>query len=382
MSQIIDRRLPGEAFAWVDCRPLPQEVENLSLNQAAGRILGRAIPAADNIPARRTAAADGFALRAADTFGAGDYSPLPFNVRPAAQRLASGEAVPVAHGAPMPEAADVVLPIELADVRGGILDVVQAQVAGERVAETGEEYGVGDLLLPAGRRLRPADLALLALAGCGEVPVWRQPVVRILMAGRPARDADSPMLESLVRRDGGRIESVAVAADGAALGAALARPGADLVLVAGATGEGEADHAVASLRQAGVLAMHRVAIHPGGNLALGEAAGAAVILLPGTPLACFSAYDLVAARLLRRLARLPGAWPYRADILPLRSKLTSSIGRLELCRVRVRDGLVEPLAVTDERKLSTVVKADGCVLVPEDSEGYGPGVDVLVHLYD
>lgn len=382
MPRILDRRLPEEAFHWIDALPRSWDVETVSLAEAAGRILGRDVDAARDVPAQRTAAVNGFALRASDTVGAGDYNPLPLELHPMAQGLVRGEAAAVLSGDPIPVAGDAVLPLEYAEVRGGYLEAAQALAAGEGVVEPGEECRAGDLLLPAGRCLRPQDLAHLALAGWDGVPVWRRPAVRLLMAGRYGTDADGPMLKSLVARDGGFLESACATPDQASLVAALDRPGADLILVAGAAGEGEGDHALPSLERAGAVDIHRVAIHPGGNVALGRAGGAPVVLLPGAPLACFCAYDLLAARILRRLARLPGPWPYRSCVLPLAGKLTSGIGRLDLCRVRVRNGLAEPLAVAEARILATAVRADGFVVVPAESEGYGRGTEVLVHLYD
>jgi molybdopterin molybdotransferase len=265
------------------------------------------------------------------------------------------------------------------------LEVAAPLAAGEGVAQAGEECRAGEVLLSEGRLLRPHDLARVALAALAALPVWRKPAVRIVLAGRFARDADGPMLAGLVARDGCQLEVVETAPYAASLEAALSRPGADLVLVAGGTGEAEGDHAVAALRRMGQVQIHRVAIHPGDGVTLGRVGATPAVLLPGTPLGCFAAYDLVAARLVRRLARLPGPWPYRSRVLPLAGKLASSIGRLDLCRVRVREGLmgtVEPLAVADERILATVVRADGFVLVPADSEGYGRGSEVVVYLYE
>jgi molybdopterin molybdotransferase len=385
MSQILDRHLPEEAFAWTEAFAPPGEVETVLLGEAAGRILARDLRTDEDIPASNRAAIDGFALRSMDTVGAGDYAPLPLDLRPGASGLAQGQARPVASGEPLPEGADAVLPLEFGDAFGLVLSVAAPLAPGDGVAQAGEECRGREILLAEGRRLRPQDLARVALAGYGEVPVWRKPAVRVLLAGRFERDADGPMLANLIARDGGVIESLGAAPDAAFLATALGRPGADLVLVAGGTGEGEEDHAVAGLARAGLVQIRRVAIHPGDSVALGRAGATPVVLLPGPPLACFAAYDLLAARLLRRLARLPGPWPYRSRVLPLAGKIASAIGRMDLCRVRVREGLVgevEPLAVADERILATVVRADGFVLVPQESEGYPRGAEVLVHFYE
>lgn len=382
MSQVIERHAPEQAFAWTEgFRPL-DAAETVPLIESAGRILARELRAAVDIPTQTQAAIDGFALRSADTVGAGDYAPLPLALRPTTQALARGEARPVSSGDTLPAGADAVLPVEFGDVLGAILEVALALAPGEGMAVAGEECRAGEILLAEGRALRPQDLARLALAGFDTVPVWRKPAVRVLLAGRSERDANGPMLAGLIARDGGRPGAAEATPNATSLQAALSRPGADLILVAGAVGVAEEDHAVASLRQVGQVDIRRVAIHPGENVVLGRVGATPVVLLPGAPLACFAAYDLLAARLLRRLAKLPGPWPYRSRVLPLAGKLTSAIGRLDLGRVRVRGDRVEPLAVADARILATAVSADGFVIVPPESEGYGRGAEVLVYFYD
>lgn len=380
MTVPITRRLPQAAFDWADAQPLPAATETLPLASAAGRVLATGLVATTDMPARPVAATDGYALQAADTVGAGDYTPLPLQLR--AGVPAAGEAAPVRAGEPLPAGTDAVLALAFAERRGTLLEVADTLAPGDGVVQAGEEWRAGEPLLPAGRCLRPQDLARLAQADIDAVTVWRRPRVRLLLAGRYTRDADGVMLAGLIERDGGEVVDTAAVADSAALVAALQRPGAELIVVAGATGDGGDDHAAASLASAGQLDIHRVAIHPGGNLALGRAGDAAVLLLPGTPLACFAAYDLLGARLLRRLARLPGPWPYRTAHLPLAAKLSSAIGQLDLCRVAVRDGAAHPLAVADGRRLATVVQADGFVLVPPESEGHPRGAEVVVYLYD
>lgn len=385
MFRPIERYLPEEASLWVDGFAPPGEIETVPLAGSVGRVLARDTRADADIPPRSLAAIDGFALKAADTVGAGDYSPLALALRPGAPWLTRGEARPVVAGEPLPEGVDAVLPLELGDVLGATLEVAAALAGGDGVVLPGAECRAGEVLLSEGQRLRPQDVAWLARAGFDGLPVWCKPAVRIVLAGRFERDADGPMLVSLVERDGGRLEGLSAAPEATSLEAALRQPGADLILVAGGTGDGAADQAVASLGRAGQVHIHRVAIHPGDRAALGRVGATPVALLPGTPLACLAAYDLLAARLLRRLARLPGPWPYRSRVLPLGAKLVSAIGRMDLCRVRVREGLVgsvEPLAVTDGHTLATAVRAAGFVVVPPESEGYPAGAEVTVHLYE
>jgi molybdopterin molybdotransferase len=107
-----------------------------------------------------------------------------------------------------------------------------------------------------------------------------------------------------------------------------------------------------------------------------------VLVLPGAPLGCLCAYDLLASRLLRRLGRRPGTLAYPRRGLTLARKLSSRIGRLELARVRVSGGQAEPVAVAEGRALVSAVEADGFVLVPPASEGHAAGERVEVYLYE
>jgi molybdopterin molybdotransferase len=93
------------------------------------------------------------------------------------------------------------------------------------------------------------------------------------------------------------------------------------------------------------------------------------------------AYDFFAGRAIRRLAGLPGEWPYRAIHARLQRKLVSQVGRVDYARVRLESGLVEPLAISGASILSSTTRADGFVVVPEDSEGYAAGSEVQVWLY-
>jgi molybdopterin molybdotransferase len=354
----------ADALAWADASPAVADTETVPLAEAAGRVTADDVTAGDDLPAGRLAASDGYALRAAQTYGAGDYNPLPV------------AATVVRDGDPLPAGADTVVPLELAEAGDGVVYVTRPQAVGDHVAEPGEQWAAGTRLVAAGTRLRPAHLGLLALAGLAEVAVRRRPLVRLVAAGRFGRDADTPMLAALVRRDGGVVDAAA-----GSVAEALTRPGADLVLVSGGTGDDSAE-AVSALGAAGRVDVHRTTIHPGGAVALGRVGAVPVVALPGTPLACFAAYDLIAGRLVRRLAGLAPGWPYRTVNLSLTAKIASTIGRLELARVRLRDGRAEPIAVADGRRLASVTEADGFTIVDEPGEGFPAGAIVTVYLYD
>jgi len=382
MLRVFQPCRPQEAFAWVDRWQPPCSVEHLPLAAATGRVLAQDLIAPCDIPAVARSASDGYAVQAADTLGASDYSPLPVQLDTASAAVGRGRAAGVSDGDLLPPGADAVLPLEGGDLSAGVLEIACSLATGDGLSRQGEECRAGEVLLAAGRRLRVQDVARLALAGVNEVPLRQRPRVRIALAGHFDRDADGPMLAALVNRDGGHASAVGVTPDAATLLDALAQPGADLVLVAGGTGYAARDFAVHALQACGSVHLDGVTIHPGGGVVLGEVKAKPVVLLPGTPLACLCAYDLLAARVLRRLAARPQVLPYRQRRLRLTRKVVSSIGRLELARMKISGDTAKPIATAEGRILASAVQADGFLLVPEHSEGYPEDSTVDVYLYD
>ncbi len=382
MKRIYSPASVTQAFDWTERWNPTASLLERPLAQAAGYRLAESLRAETAFPVRSRCARDGYALLAAETLGAGDYNPLPVRLVSGNKGVRPGSAVRVSAGDELPTGADAVLGLEQADQRGDFLDVAASLATGEGVIRAGEECPQGEPLLQRGRRLRPQDLARLALAGIERVSVVGKPRVGLCLAGRFQRDGDGPMLAALIGRDGGELVGIERTQTAVELERSLSGQGADLLCVVGGTGYGVEDHAFAALQACGRVDLDGVTLHPGGGLVLGEAAGRPVVMLPGAPLACLCAYDLVVARLLRRIAGLPGVMPYRRRQLTLSRKLVSRIGQMELARMRVDGDRAEPLAVADDRLLASSVRADGFVLLAENSEGCPEGSRVEVHLYD
>jgi molybdopterin molybdotransferase len=123
-------------------------------------------------------------------------------------------------------------------------------------------------------------------------------------------------------------------------------------------------------------------MRPSSPVGMGKMDGKLVFLLPGNPVSCLCAYDFFAGRAIRVLGGRTSQWPYRRMHLPLAKKISSAVGRLDYARVTVRDGRAEPLSVSGASVLSSTTRADGFVLVPANSEGFPPGANVEVFLYD
>ena len=122
-------------------------------------------------------------------------------------------------------------------------------------------------------------------------------------------------------------------------------------------------------------------MRPSSPTGLGRIGHRLVFLLPGNPVSSLCAYDFFAGRAIRALGGRSKAWPYQAVRGTLTRKISSQIGRLDYARVRIVDGLVEPLAIAGASLLSSTTRADGFVIVGDDSEGFASGADVKVWLY-
>ncbi|MBM3694695.1 MAG: molybdopterin molybdenumtransferase MoeA [Actinobacteria bacterium] len=387
------------AAALEGARPLPDE--RVPLAECAGRVAAGPVISGVDIPSFARSTMDGYALRAADTFGSLPYDPVVLTIggesmpgRPAPGPLAPGTACRIMTGAALPAGADAVLRAEEASEVAGRLEVRAAVAAGRNVGRVGEDVRRGDQVVSAGRRLLPQDVGLLSSVGCSRVAVYRRPRVRLIVSGnellpagrRPTKnritDSNGPMLAALVERDGGVVEaSLRLPDDPAALRRALGRPGAEVIVTAGAASVGREDWVPVLVAELGHLTVHGVAMRPSSPTGVGRIGDTPVVLLPGNPVSCLVAYDFFAGPVIRTLGGLAAALPYRVASLPLAARLVSQIGRTDYARVRVRSGRVEPVAIGGASALSSVTRADGFVVIPEASEGYPEGTEVEVHLY-
>ncbi len=382
------------------CSPL--EPCPVPLAEAWDRVLAVDVVAPRDVPPFRRAAMDGYALRAEETFGASSYSPIEFHLvgesLPGAAfegSVGTGEAVRIMTGAPVPDGANAVVMAEYARETDDRVAVMEPVPPGKNVSEPGEDIRKGTVVLKAGRRLRPQDVGVLSSLGISEVLVHRRPRVRLVITGNellPAGsepmghkivDANSVILDALVRRDGGVPDMPGIVPDNRdAIEQAIVQNDADVILVSGGTSVGREDHAPLIVASRGELLVHGVAMRPSSPTGFGVVEGKLVFLLPGNPVSCLAAYDIFAGPAIRRMGGRSTRLPYATCKLPLARKITSALGRLDYVRVKVEEGKVEPIATSGASILSSAVFADGFVLVPPDSEGFPPGEDVLVYLYD
>jgi molybdopterin molybdotransferase len=401
MRGFTQRTTVRAALEWLDDQLTTLGPELISLAEAAGRVLASDVTSSVDVPRFRRAMMDGFAVRATDTMGASTYNRLPLTVcgemlpgRTADLTVNQGQAIRIMTGAPLPEGADAVLPAEQVEAEGDRIFALGEVSPAKHVGHPGEDIAEGTTVLTAGRRLRPQDVGVLSSIGVGQVPVVRRPRVRVVVTGdellppgsiprgSQIADSNSPMLASLIRRDGGSVVNPGIVPDQPEAILEALRADADVILVSGGSSVGQEDHAPVLIGKHGELPIHGIAMRPSSPTGMGRLDNRLVFLLPGNPVSCFCAYDVFAGRAIRALGGGEKTWPYRTVRLPLIRKLVSTVGRLDYARVCILQEGVEPLAIGGASVLSSTTRADGFVLVPDDSEGYGEGTVIEVFLYD
>jgi molybdopterin molybdotransferase len=381
-------------------RPLP--AEEVPLLACAGGVLAEDVRAEVNVPGFARSAMDGYAVRGEDTFGASAYAPIELAVcgqalpgRPFAGNVGAGQAVRVMTGAPLPDGANAVVMAEVCTEREGRVEVADAVAPRKNVGAVGEDIRGGNVVLRAGRRLRPQDAGLLASIGVARPRCVRRPRVRLVITGdellppgsRPEGphivDSNSVVLGALVERDGGVLLPHEILPDRPErIRAALDESGADVVLVSGGSSVGQEDHAPRLVDELGSLDFHGVSMRPSSPTGVGRIEDRFVFLLPGNPVSCLCAYEFFAGPTLRALGGRSRAWPHPRVQLPLARKIASAVGRTDYVRVAIESGRVVPIATSGASILSSTVRAAGCVIVPREQEGMPEGARVEVLLYD
>ena len=386
-------------------------VETVALDDALDRVSGADIASPEDLPPLPRSTMDGFAVRAADTFGASDSIPAFLDVAGAVTMgripgLAIGrnQAAAIPTGGFLPKGADAVVMVEYTSPAGeGGIEVTRPVTAGENVLGTAEDVARGEVVIPAGKRLLSQDIGLLAGLGITEVAVYRRPRAVVISTGDEIvpitadpppgriRDINAHSIAALVKSSGGVATMFdSVPDDPAQLTAALekALASVDVVALSGGSSVGERDHmvgVVASLPGA-VVHAHGIAISPGKPTLIASVGGKPVFGLPGHPVSALVVAQVFLAPFIRylggeELKRGPAGAKMRAV---LAASVHSAQGREEYVRVKIeaRQGQITARPVFGKSgMLSTFVKADGFFVVPIHTEGIPAGVTVDVVLF-
>jgi molybdopterin molybdotransferase len=380
--------------------------ETVPAADAQGRVPAEAVRAPHDLPGFARSTVDGYAVRAADTYGASEGLPGYLDVSGAVAMGAEpgvavtpGAAVAVPTGAVLPPGADAVVMVEhTQEAMPGTIEVVRPVAPGEGLVRADEDAATGAELVPAGRPLRAQDLGLLAAAGVTGVRVHARPRIAIVSTGDEVvppetqtlgpgqvRDATAVALAALVREAGGQPDIRGIVADHpdaleAVLVTAVAQ--SDMVDVSAGSSVGARDETaavVARLGEPGIWA-HGLSLRPGKPTLLAEAAGVPVIGLPGNPRSALVVFRLVGMPVVRLIGGMTHPPPEPAVRARLERDVPSAAGRLDVVQVAVRDGVARPLFGASAL-LSVLTAADGFIVVPHEATGLAAGTDVDVTLY-
>ncbi|MDA1000659.1 MAG: molybdopterin biosynthesis protein [bacterium] len=369
--------------------------EEIPVPEALGRVAAEAVYAAVSSPHFHAAAMDGYAVRAEQTFGASPVQPITLRV--------DVDAHPVDTGDLLPPGCDAVAMIEIVDDAGdGTIRLEAALSPWHHVRVAGEDVVEGQLLFPAGHRLRPYDLGGMLAAGVTRVRVRKRPVVAIIPTGDelvpPGADlrpgdliefnsvilssyisewGGAPVVRDIVKDTFGHIE--------AALAEELER--ADIVLINAGSSAGREDFTAGVIRKRGEVLVHGVAIFPGKPTILGvcpAASGEAkpVLGIPGYPVSAALAVREFARPLM---AHMMGAPVSGSPVVTARlsRKSASHPGMEEFLRVKLGEVGGKMMALPAKRGasvISSLIEADGIVRIPARSEGIEAGEEVQVEL--
>jgi molybdopterin molybdotransferase len=391
----------------------PLTAETVDLLSALGRVLADDIMAESNVPPFPNSSMDGFAVRAQDITQASKDNPVALKVAmdiPAGtapgETLKPGEAARIMTGAPMPDGADSVIPVEDTDAKWtpgdntGLLaqvTIFRSVKNGDYVRPIGEDIRIGQQIISAGTVLRAEEIGVLAALGRPRIFVIRQPRVAILSTGDELIEIDAPPQQGKIR-DSNRyaLSALVTTYGGIPLRIPVARDTLDdvrrrfhealehkpdLILSSAGVSVGAFDVVRTVIDELGAVDFWRINLRPGKPLAFGQVGGVPFFGLPGNPVSAMVTFDIFVRPTLLKLAQRPDNTKTISAVLgeDLRSDGRRSYLRVKLSRENGR--LVARMTGTQSSgALTSMVAADGLLIVPEDVTQASAGTEFAVRL--
>ncbi len=389
----------------------PLAHETIPLEQALGRVLACDLISPENLPPFARSTMDGYAIRAADSFGCSDsemalltlVGEVAMGTSGQIFTLAPRQTVRIWTGGELPRKADAVVMVEYTKkFAADSIALFRPVAPGENVIQVGEDYQIGAAILQQGHLLRPQDLGVLAGVACTKVAVYRRPKVAILSTGdelvapdQPLapgkiRDMNSTSLAALVTQAGGIPLQYGICGDNQDRLSALCAQAieeADVLLLSGGSSVGQWDCTLDVFQQLAAthILAHGVSIRPGKPTILARQGNKALFGLPGHAASALVVFHLLVRPLLRQYSGLGATSGLQHIQARTAEQIPSVIGREDYVRVRLTtsaEGL--PLAKPVYGKsglLNTLVCADGLLMIGRDVEGLDQGARAQVLLF-
>ena len=385
------------------------ETEEVSLEEAYGRVLAEDIISKIDVPNFDKSAMDGYAVIAEDTYEASIFNPIllkivgknPIGEEPKVY-LNHGEAVEVSTGSPLPKNANAVILLEWTKkISENLIEVYHSVHPWENVTRIGDDLRKGEVVLKKGVKLLPQDIGVLKVLGLEKIKVFKKPKVALISTGdelvesikdlKPFKviDVNKPILTGMIIESGGEPIDLGLAKDDFNEIKMKIKEGlekADMIILTGGTSVGEKDlvpEAINSLGFPGVIS-HGIAIRPGGATCLSVLNGKPVFGLSGYPVAAIIGFKLFVKPLIQIFLGSSQDLMVKLRVKAAR-RIPSPPGVKSFVRVIIKkfgkNYLAEPISTSGSGILSSIVKANGIIEIPEESEGIEEGEEVEAYLF-
>lgn len=386
----------------------PLEPQRVPILEALGHVLAEDVRAGADIPPHPNSSMDGYAVQAADTVAASHQNPRRLRVigdlaagYVADTAVMPGTAMRIMTGAPIPQGADAVVPVEDTKAEEDGVDIFVEVSAGQYVRPAGEDVRRGEVPLRQGTLVRPPEIGMLATLGCREVQVIRPPRVAILATGDEVVEIDAPLAPGKIHdansysnaaqvlKYGGIPIMLGIARDQVEdltekIRAGLSQ-GVDLFLTSGGVSVGAFDLVKDVLAAEGEISFWRVRMKPGKPLVFGQVGGVAILGLPGNPVSVMVSFEMFVRPAILKM-RGVGRWERPTVEATLMDEVRHKDDRRHFLRVHVEQGQGGYRAYLTGGQgsgvLSSMVKANGLAIIPEDWTCAPAGARVRVMMLD
>ncbi len=394
-----------QALEIIKSFPVTCKTEVIDIEDALDRILAEDIMSAEDIPPFTRSLVDGFAVKAKDTYGAKETSPLFLTVSGKIEIgketdiiIEEGRTASISTGAMLPVGADSVVMEEHTRCMSGAIEVTKTVYKGENICFKGEDIAKGDKVLQKGKKLSPFNIGVLSALGIAKIPVFKKPEVAIISSGDEivtidemsppgkVRDINRYTVSNLLKREGSNIGFIGIARDSIEeITERLASAQKyDMILISGGSSKGERDYITDSIeRLGGTILFHGINIKPGKPTIFGTLREKPIFGLPGHPNSCIMVAIKFVLPLLRKLKGVSGSDEKTTTGL-LTTNIPSSYGIEEYVRIstEVINGRCRITPIFSKSSvISSLSQASGYIVIPENIEGYEKDEEVEVYYF-
>jgi molybdenum cofactor synthesis domain-containing protein len=374
--------------------------EGVAIDDAVNRVLAEDVVAKMNVPPFTRSAMDGYAVKAKDTFDAGQFKPQVFKVigelhagENPSKKIKSGECIQISTGAVMPEGADSVIMVEDTEREGNEVKVFKSITPGTNIGKMGGDIKEGAVILKAGIMLDAGKVGVIASQGLSKIKVYEKPRIAIIPTGeevvqggkklQPGQlyDINSHTISALVSASGGVPVRIDIAGDKAEELRAAVKEAlkSDIVVLSGGSSVGERDLLVDVIDMWGEIFFHGVQVKPGKPTIFAMIEGKPLMGMPGYPTSCLINSYLFLVPAIRKLANLPQR---SGDTVKakLSRRVPGSTGRRQFLTVKLVGD--EAVSVFKESgAITSIAEADGYIEIPENIDMLEKGQIVTVTLF-